>query len=171
MSRILKGLAVLGGVVAISSAVHAEGGLITSQDLSMDMAKGIAEAALAECRGKGFHTAAGVVDKGGHVLVSLRDEQATPQTGELARRKAYTARMYRSTTMEWIARMQKDPALAAQRDLDGVIALGGGVPIKVGEETIGGVGSAGSSQPQDDACAKAGVAKYPELNFAPRAGG
>jgi uncharacterized protein GlcG (DUF336 family) len=171
MSRVLKGLAVLGGVVAISSAVHAEGGLITSQDLSMDMAKGIAEAALAECRSKGFHTAAVVVDRGGHVLVSLRDEQATPQTGELARRKAYTARMYRSTTMEWIARMQKDPSLQPQRDLADVIALGGGVPIKVGDEVIGGIGSAGSSQPQDDACAKAGVAKFPELNYRPRAGG
>ena len=102
------------------------------------------------------------------MLVSMRDEQATPQTGELARRKAYTARMYRSTTAEWVARMQKDPSLAPQRDLADVIALGGGVPIKVGDEVIGGVGSAGSSQPQDDACAKAGVAKYPELNFRPR---
>jgi len=171
MSRILKGLAVVGAVVAIGAPAYGEGGLVTSKELSLDMAMGIAQAALAECRNKGLHTAVVVVDKGAHVLVSLRDEQATPQTGELARRKAYTARMYRSTTMEWIARMQKDPALAAQRDLDDVIALGGGVPIKVGEETIGGVGSAGSSQPQDDACAKAGVAKYPELNFAPRAGG
>lgn len=168
MSRVLKGLAVVGAAVAISASAYAEGGLITSRELSMDLAKGIAEAALAECRGKGFHTAAVVVDKGGHVLVSLRDEQATPQTGELARRKAYTARMYRSTTMEWIARMQKDPSLQPQRDLADVIALGGGVPIKVGEEVIGGVGSAGSSQPQDNSCAKAGVAKFPELNFSPR---
>ena len=168
MSRIVKGLALLGAAVAISSSARGEGGLITSQDLSLDMAKGIAEAALAECRNKGFHTAAVVVDRGGHVLVSLRDEQATPQTGELARRKAYTSRMYRSTTLEWIARMEKDPSLQPQRDLADVIALGGGVPIKVGNEVIGGVGSAGSSQPQDDACAKAGVAKFPELNYSPR---
>jgi uncharacterized protein GlcG (DUF336 family) len=168
MSRIVKGLAVLGAVVAITSFARAEGGLVTSQDLSLDMAKGIAETALAECRTKGFHTAAVIVDRGGHVLVSLRDEQATPQTGELARRKAYTARMYRSTTLEWIARMQKDPSLQPQRDLADVIALGGGVPIKVGDEVIGGIGSAGSSPTQDDACAKAGVAKYPELNYRPR---
>ena len=171
MSRIVNGLAPLAAAVALTSFAHAEGGLVTSKELSLDMAKGIAEAALAECRNKGFHTAVVVVDKGAHVLVSLRDEQATPQTGELARRKAYTARMYRSTTMEWIARMEKDPSLAPQRDLADVIALGGGVPIKVGDEVIGGVGSAGSSQPQDDACAKAGVAKYPELNFRPRTGG
>jgi uncharacterized protein GlcG (DUF336 family) len=170
MSRMLQGLAVAAVVLAIGASARAEGedGLIISKELSMDLAKGIAEAALAECRSKGFHTAAVVVDKGGHVLVSLRDEQATPQTGELARRKAYTARMYRSTTMEWIARMQKDPSLQPQRDLADVIALGGGVPIKVGDEVIGGIGSAGSSQPQDDACAKAGVAKFPALNFAPR---
>jgi len=168
MSRVLKGLAVAGAVLALGASAHAEGGLITTQELSMDLAKGIAEAALAECRNKGLHTAVVVVDKGGHMLVSMRDEQATPQTGELARRKAYTARMYRSTTAEWVARMEKDPSLAPQRDLADVIALGGGVPIKVGDDVIGGLGSAGSSQPQDDACAKAGVAKYPELNFRPR---
>ena len=41
-------------------------------------------------------------------------------------------------------------------------ALGGGAPINVGNETLGGVGSSGSSQEQDDACAKAGVAKVAE---------
>jgi uncharacterized protein GlcG (DUF336 family) len=38
------------------------------------------------------------------------------------------------------------------------------VPIKFGDETIGGVGGAGSSQPQDDACTKAGVARFSMLN-------
>jgi uncharacterized protein GlcG (DUF336 family) len=33
----------------------------------------------------------------------------------------------------------------------------------VGSEIVGGVGSSGSSQEQDDACAKAGVAKVAEL--------
>jgi uncharacterized protein GlcG (DUF336 family) len=40
-----------------------------------------------------------------------------------------------------------------------VIALGGGVPLTIGNDTIGAVGSAGAGgQPEDDACAKAGVA-------------
>jgi uncharacterized protein GlcG (DUF336 family) len=40
-----------------------------------------------------------------------------------------------------------------------VIALGGGVPILVGEEGIGGIGVSGSNggQPGDEACAKAGA--------------
>ena len=38
-----------------------------------------------------------------------------------------------------------------------VLALAGGVPIQMGDETIGAVGSSGSSLEQDDACARAGV--------------
>ncbi len=100
-----------------------------------------------------------VVDRAGQALVLLRDEQAGPHTGELARRKAYTARIFRISTEEFRKRTTDDPTLAAQRNLAEVIALGGGVPIKVGEDTIGAVGSAGSTSEMDDACAKAGIAK------------
>jgi uncharacterized protein GlcG (DUF336 family) len=37
------------------------------------------------------------------------------------------------------------------------------VPIQVGTDVIGGVASSGSSQVQDDACARAGVAKVAEF--------
>jgi uncharacterized protein GlcG (DUF336 family) len=46
---------------------------------------------------------------------------------------------------------------AAQRDLTDILALSGGMPIKVGDETIGAVGSAGSNLELDEACAKAGI--------------
>ena len=50
---------------------------------------------------------------------------------------------------------------AGQRQLAEVIPLQGGVPIKVGETTIGGVGLSGAPNggPQEEACGKAGVAK------------
>jgi uncharacterized protein GlcG (DUF336 family) len=76
----------------------------------------------------------------------------------MSRRKAYTARMFRTTTLEFQKRTT-DPELLPQRDVSEILALGGGVPILVGNEVIGGVGSSGSSQTQDDACAKAGIAK------------
>ncbi len=88
--------------------------------------------------------------------------QATASTAEMARRKAFTARVFRSTTLEFQKRTS-DPAYAAQRDVADILALGGGVPIMLGNEIIGGVGSSGSSQDQDDACAKAGVAKVADL--------
>ena len=137
-------------------------GLVTERNLSLAMAKTIAEAALAECKSKGFTTSVVVVDRAGQVLVMLRDEAASAQTAEMARRKAYTAKMFRMTTLDFQTRTQ-DPKYAPQRDVADILALGGGVPIQIGDEVIGGVGSSGSSQPQDDACAKAGVAKVAAL--------
>ena len=159
MSYTLKAL--VGIAVVVPVLVTAQG-LVMQRNLSLAMAKTIAEATLAECKSKGFNTASAVVDRAGQVLVILRDEQATAQTAEMARRKAYTARMFRLTTLDFQKRTS-DPTLAAQRDVADILALGGGVPIQAGSDTIGGVGSSGSSQEMDDACAKAGIAKVANL--------
>ena len=151
-----------GTLVSAAHSAIAQG-VVMQRNVSLSMAKAIAEATVAECKSKGFNTSAVVVDRAGQVLVILRDESASPQTAEMARRKAYTARMFRTTTLEFQKRTASDPALAPQRDVADILALGGGVPIQIGTETIGGVGSSGSSQETDDACAKAGVAKVADL--------
>ncbi|HEV2201489.1 MAG TPA: heme-binding protein [Bryobacteraceae bacterium] len=158
MSRMLK-VAVGIGVLTIAAGRGSAQGLVTQKSLSLGMAKTIAEAAQSECRAKGYHTTVAVVDRAGQLLVLLRDEQAGPHTVEMARRKAYTARIFRSTTAEFQRRTTPDQPIAGQRDLTDVLALSGGVPIKLGDETIGAVGSAGSTLESDDACAKAGIAK------------
>ena len=136
--------------------------LVTQKTLSLALAKTMADAALAECKAKGYNTSVVVVDRAGQPIVMLRDENATAQTTEMARRKAYTARMFRMSTLDFQKRTE-DPKYAAQRDVADILALGGGVPINAGTETIGGIASSGSTQDQDDACAKAGVAKVAEL--------
>ena len=161
MSGTLKSLAGIGIVLILPGGMTAQG-VVTERNLSLALAKTIAEATLAECKSKGFNTAAAVVDRAGQVLVLLRDEKATAQTLEMARRKAYTARMFRLSTLDFQKRTA-DPTLSAQRDVSEILALGGGVPIQVGTETIGGVGSSGSSQETDDACARAGIAKVADL--------
>ena len=156
---------VTGALIGMSVAVSLSSaqGVVMQRNLSLPMAKTIAEATLAECKSKGFNTAAAVVDRAGQVLVILRDEQATAQIAEMARRKAYTARMFRTSTMEFQKRTAGDSLTAAQRDLPDILALSGGVPIQVGNDTIGAVGSAGSTLETDDACAKAGIAKVADL--------
>jgi uncharacterized protein GlcG (DUF336 family) len=161
MNGLAKFVACAGVAVVTASAAAAQS-IVMQKTLSLGLAKTIAEATLAECKSKGFTTSAVVVDRAGQVLVMLRDEGATAQTAEMARRKAFTARMFRTSTLEFQKRTQ-DPTYAAQRDVADILALGGGVPIQIGDEIIGGVGSSGSSQPQDDACAKAGVAKVAAL--------
>lgn len=161
MTQALRALLGISLAAVLSGPARAQG-LVTQHNLSLGLAKTIAEAALAECKAKGFNTAVAVVDRAGQVMVILRDENASAQTAEMARRKAYTARMFRTTTLEFQKRTN-DPSYAAQRQVTDILALGGGVPIVVGNEAIGGVGSSGSSQEQDDACAKAGVAKVAAL--------
>ena len=149
-------------LLALIPTVAATQGLVTQKALSLGLARTIAEAALTECKSKGFATSVAVVDRAGQVLVLLRDENASAQTAEMSRRKAYTARMFRTSTMEFQKRTA-DPLYAAQRDVADILALGGGVPIQIGDDVIGGVGSSGSSQVQDDACARTGVAKVADL--------
>jgi len=158
----LKILAAVAIAIMLGGRVVAQG-LVMQRSLSLAMAKTIVEAALAECKSKGYNTSAAVVDRAGQVLVIMRDEQATAQTAEMARRKAYTARMFRITTQEFQKRTTDDPARAAQRDLADILALSGGVPVQVGNDTIGAVGSAGSTLEIDDACSKAGIAKVADL--------
>ena len=93
----------------------------------------------------------------------LRAERAHPVTVEMARSKAYTAVVFRGSTREFQRATANDPERAPQRDVPGIVALGGGIPIVVGGEIIGAVASSGSDQTTDDACAKAGLAKGEEL--------
>ena len=90
----------------------------------------------------------------------VRADTASPHNWELAFRKAYTARTFRRTSLDWRDRTAGDAEASGQRALANVIPLGGGVPIMMGDEPLGGVGvsGAGGGQSADSACAAAGVA-------------
>ena len=147
-------VATLAAFFMIPSSGNAQ--VLMQRDVSLRMALTIAEAALAEC---GIRTSVAVVDRAGRLRVLLQGDGASPHNPELARRKAYTARTFQQTSAEWAKRTETTNA--GQRMLADVIPLGGGVPIKVGQETIGGVGLSGApmGQAQEETCAKAGIAK------------
>src|SRR5437016_5701256 len=103
------------GFAPVLQAQNAQG-VVTQKTLSLGLAKAMAEAALAECKTKGYNTAVVVVDRAGQPIVTLRDENATAQMTEMARRKAFTARMFRMSTLDFQKRTE-DPKYAAQRDV------------------------------------------------------
>jgi uncharacterized protein GlcG (DUF336 family) len=120
------------------------------------MALTIAEAAIAEC---GVNASVAIVDRAGRLRVFLQGDNANPHNIELARRKAYTARTFRTPSAEWAKRTETTNT--GQRMLADVIPLGGGMPINIGNDTIGGVGLSGApgGQEKEEACARAGIAK------------
>jgi uncharacterized protein GlcG (DUF336 family) len=100
------------------------------------------------------------VDRAGQVVLQARANGAALHNLDLARRKAYTGRTFRTKSIEWRDRTTGSQPAAGQRMLAEVIPLGGGSPIMIGEEVIGGVGVSGAmgGQPGDQACSDAGAA-------------
>jgi uncharacterized protein GlcG (DUF336 family) len=113
---------------------------------------------LDDCKNRGYATSAVVVDRGGNTVVALRADNASVHTMENARRKAYTAMTFKMTTADFIKEMATRPVRREQTTLPNVIAIDGGVPIKIGNDVIGGVGLSGSPG-VDEQCVIAGMNK------------
>lgn len=155
----VRALAWTGFALAAATSASAQG-VVMVRDVSYDMALVIAQTALEHCRAQNFKIGVSVVDRGGHVLVTLRDHGAAHHTVELAQRKAYTSRVFRQTSRDFSQRLRDNPISAGLGTTSGVVATVGGIPIKVGDEVIGGVGVSGAPGGQrDEECAQAGIAK------------
>jgi uncharacterized protein GlcG (DUF336 family) len=66
------------------------------------------------------------------------------------------------TTEEFSKKMETEPVRRQQATLPGVIGIPGGVPIKVGNDVIGGVGLSGSPGKDED-CVNAGLEKVKQF--------
>ena len=149
---------VCASILALPFSAHAQ--VLTHKDVSARMAWNIIEAATAHCEKEGWSVTVAVVDRVGRLRAYLQGDKASLANIELARRKAYTAVTFRRPSMEWAQRTAPGSELFGQRSLTDVIPLGGGIPIKIGEDTIGGIGVSGApGQEKDEACAKAGLEK------------
>jgi uncharacterized protein GlcG (DUF336 family) len=153
----LTRLALIGLTAVLSTPVRAQ--LLTHHDLSLAVAKTVAETAIESCMTQGYRVSAVVVDRAGETVVALRGDNASPHTMENARRKAYTALSFRTSTTEYAKRFASDnPVVRQQVTLPNVIAIPGGLPIKVGDDVIGGIGVSGSPG-VDEPCVQAGLDK------------
>ena len=157
MSRIVKLLAAL-AAIALSSQAQAQQGVLTQKNVSLFLAQSIAGAALEKCQSMGYKVSVAVIDRAGLQVVMLRGDGAGLHTPEGADRKAYTARTYGSPSADFAKRATSGPEYAPAIQYTRVLALGGGLPIKLGNEVIGAVGVSGSPG-KDDVCSQAGIDK------------
>jgi uncharacterized protein GlcG (DUF336 family) len=148
----------LAAVLAFPCSGNAQ--VLTQKDVSARMAWVIIEAAVAACEKDGYSISVAVLDRVGRYRAYLQGDRASPTNIELARRKAYTALTFRRPSLEWAQRTAPGMDLNGQRSLTDVIPLGGGIPIQLGQDTIGAIGVSGApGQDKDENCAKAGLAK------------
>lgn len=145
---------------ALAAAVPltAQAQILTERNISLQLALSIANAAIAACKADGYDVTAAVVDRAGDLKVLLRADTANPHNADLARRKAYTSRTFKVPSMDVAKRTNGPTDLSGQRFLVDIIPLGGGVPINVGNDTIGALGISGSpTQEADEKCANAAL--------------
>jgi uncharacterized protein GlcG (DUF336 family) len=159
LSKSLISKTVAGIVVAAAFAAPAGAqGVITQKTVSLELGQAIANAAIAQCRTMGYKISVTVLDRGGLQVVMLHDDGAGLNTREGSDRKAYTAVAFGAPSTAFVARMKNNPDSAGSIQYTRVLALAGGLPIKVGNDVIGAVGVSGTPG-KDDVCAQAGIDK------------
>ncbi|OGP80339.1 MAG: hypothetical protein A2V86_06095 [Deltaproteobacteria bacterium RBG_16_49_23] len=144
-------------IIGFTSLIQAQEVLIQRQ-LSLSLAEEAATAAIERCRADGFRVSVAVVDRSGSLKALLRDDDAGPHTLDSSRRKAFTALSFRTGTTELVQLLATNPSAAGLVNISNVLILGGGIPIRAGQEVIGAIGVGGApGGDRDDICAQAGI--------------
>jgi uncharacterized protein GlcG (DUF336 family) len=134
--------------------------------LPLTLANKAASAALEKCRQDGYRVSVAVVDRAGLIRTLMKGDGAGPHTTDSSSKKAYTAASLRRPTSELAEMISKVPALQSLRDMnEKMLMLGGGLPIEIGGEVVGGIGVGGAPGSNfDDACAQAGLDALKAVN-------
>jgi uncharacterized protein GlcG (DUF336 family) len=150
---------VVAAMLAAAVPLAGQGQVLMERNISLQLALSVAQAAMNACKADGYDVTVVVVDRAGDLKVLLRADTANPHNADLARRKAYTSRTFKVPSMDVAKRTNGPTDLSGQRFIAEVIPLGGGLPINIGNETIGALGISGSpTQEGDEKCANAALA-------------
>jgi uncharacterized protein GlcG (DUF336 family) len=153
----IRAISILAATLWLPVAAFGQG-LPSTKVLTFDVAHAMAQAAMEKCHAEGHKIAVVIVDNLDEPLVMLRDEGAAPGDIDLAMMKAKTVILFRTQSGAAYPTAEQAPNLRTV--VPGTWNTAGGLPINVGEYTIGAIAVAGGhGQGNDAACAEAGMAK------------
>ncbi|WP_374567379.1 heme-binding protein [Nitrosomonas sp.] len=143
---------------ALSSHVSAQD-FPTQKVLPLELSTQAAMAAIKKCHDDGFKVSVAIVDQSGLLKVQLKADGAGPHTLDSSRRKAYTANSLRDSTHKYAVLVAQKPELQSLTRLnENILLLGGGFPVKIGGEVVGGIGVGGAPGIEfDEVCASAAL--------------
>lgn len=128
------------------------------QDVTLPMANQLLDATLSACQADGRSAVAAVVDRGGNLVALQRDDNVGPHNTAAAQRKAFTALSTKTATGLLAERARSTPDAENLNTLDELLLLGGGLPLKVGDQVIGAIGVAGAGgAANDERCARTAI--------------
>ncbi|MGY4534513.1 uncharacterized protein GlcG (DUF336 family) [Pseudomonas sp. TE3786] len=152
----LFALALSGTATAAPAAAVAQ-----RADVTLALANQLLSSTLANCHALGQTAVAAVVDRGGNLVALQRDDNVGPHNTLAAQRKAFTALSTKTVTSTLAERARSNPDATNLTTLNELLLLGGGVPLRVGEQVIGAIGVAGAGgSANDESCAVKAIAQH-----------
>jgi uncharacterized protein GlcG (DUF336 family) len=129
-------------------------------DLSNEELRELLATASREADGVGIKVSVTVLDRGGHLLGFVRDQEALLISGETSTRKAYTAVQLDAATADVVDAVKPDgPFHSLPTALDRpLLFIAGGVPLRRDGVLVGAIGVGGGSPEQDHKAATAAAA-------------
>ncbi len=134
------------------------GSVIEKLGISSELAEKMITAAVKKAEEIQVPMVIAVVDESGVLKAFRRMDGAHLLSVDIAQNKAYTAVAFGMPTDKWYEFIKNDPPL-----LTGIVhtprltVFGGGYPIQVNGQVVGGIGVSGGHYSQDMECAKAGL--------------
>ena len=160
MAKKLVTHGLLGSALLIAAATSAQAEALNTHRIPAALALEAVGAAVESCKAQGWAETAVVVDASGAHQAVLRGDNAGIHTLDSAFGKAYTSSSFKAPSGAVGERILGNASAAQLQHLPNVLLVGGGLPIKIGDEVVGAIGAAGApGVDKDEACAKAGIDK------------
>jgi uncharacterized protein GlcG (DUF336 family) len=140
--------------------------VLTQKNIGLEAANDVAKMTIDACRKDGYNVSAVVVDKHGNIRSVMRDDLAAKFTIDIAQRKANLVIM--SGISSGAFKAARADIQQEMNNIDGIIMMQGGLPIRAAGTLIGAVGVSGApGSEKDEACAASAIKAITErLEFA-----
>ena len=122
--------------------------------ISLDVARKVADAAIAEGKKNGWNVAAAVVDSAGDLVFFERLDNTQSASMIIAQEKARTAARFKRPTKSLEEALATRPAILG---IPGATPVEGGIPLVIDGKIVGAVGVSGAKSSEDAQCSQAGV--------------
>lgn len=132
------------------------------KSITLELAEKMLTAAAEKANEIGKPMVIAIVDESGHLKAFHRMDGAALISIDVAQNKAYSAvaNAWGHATHEFYEHISKDPAtLIGIPHIPRYTVFGGGFPIKIDGEVVGGIGVSGGNVKQDITVAEAGLSK------------
>ncbi|WP_345969346.1 heme-binding protein [Sulfurimonas sp. HSL1-6] len=140
------------GVLTLPAFLLTAADVIRIERMDLGLASEIAKRAVEACRQEGYWVSAVVVDRSANVQVVMRDTYAARFTMQIAEQKANAVIMAGTDTTTFVT--NRSDIRNELNNIDGLIMMEGGLPVKSGDTLIGAVGVSGAPGGKlDAACA------------------